>query len=69
MEPVADFVSFDDEVECMQLDADSLSGILSQISETTEPIGDDVDENVGLSFTSVTSEAPGDHSPATPDGP
>lgn len=63
IEPVADFVSFDDEVECMQQDADSLSGILSQICETTEPTGDDVDENAELSFTSVTSEAPDDHSP------
>ena len=47
----------------MQQDADSLSGILSQICETTEPTGDDVDENAELSFTSVTSEAPDDHSP------
>ena len=63
MEPFADFVSFDEEVACMQQDADSLSGILSQICETTEPTGDDVDENAELSFTSVTSEAPDDHSP------
>ena len=63
IEAVADFVSFDDEVECMQQDAHSLSGILSQICETTEPTGDDVDENAELSFTSVTSEAPDDHSP------
>ena len=69
IEAVADFVSFDDEVECMQQVADSLSGILSQICKTTEPTGDDVDENAELSFTSVTSEAPDDHSPATPDGP
>ena len=41
----------------------ALSGILSQICETTEPTGDDVDENTELSFTSVTSEAPDDHSP------
>ena len=47
----------------MQQDADSLSGILSQICERTERTGDDVDENAELSFTSVTSEAPDDHSP------
>ena len=63
IERVADFVSFDDEVEWMQQDADSLSGILSQICESTEPTGDDVDENTELSFTSVTSEAPDDHFP------
>ena len=63
IEAVADFVSFDDEVERMQQDADSLSGILSQICETTEPTGHDVDENAELSFTSVTSEAPDDHFP------
>ena len=63
IEPVADFVSFDDEVECMQQDADSLTGILSQICESTEPTGDDVDENAELSFTSVTSKAQDDHSP------
>ena len=47
----------------MQQDTVSLSGILSQICETTEPTGDDVDQNAELSFTSVTSEAPDDHSP------
>ena len=60
IEPVADFVSFDDEGECMQQDADSLSGILNQVCESTEQSGDDDDENAELSFTSVTSEAPDD---------
>ena len=47
----------------MQQDADSLSRIWSQVCENTEKTGNDVDENAELSFTSVTSEAPDDHSP------
>ena len=41
----------------------TLSEILSQVCESTEQTGDNVDESAELSFTSVTSETPDDPSP------
>ena len=58
------YLTFDDDVKCMETAPDTLSEIVSQMFENGEAAQDDEDESADTSFNSATSDAPDDPSPS-----